>query len=141
MIEYTQDNIEQLIPQRRPIIMIDGVKIVSETSAIASLTIHSDNWFIHHNRLLEAGLVEHAAQSAAALLGARNYHTGKPAQIGYIGEIKNFEVKTLPVLGDKLITYIEMLAEVDNISLLEVRSEANGERVCAGQIKVVVIGE
>lgn len=141
MTEYTKDTIEQLIPQRHPIVMIDGVSILNASSAIATLNVEADNWFFCDGALLEAGLVEHAAQSAAALLGARDYSAGKPAQIGYIGEVKNFEVNKLPESGERIVTRIQLLAEVDAVSLVEVRSEVNGEYVCAGQIKVVIVGE
>lgn len=63
-------NIEQLIPQRDPIRMIDGLQSVEGETAVTFLSVRPDNYFLDmHGTLAEAGVIEHIAQSASALAG------------------------------------------------------------------------
>lgn len=63
------NEIQALLPQRPPIIMVDQFYGMDETGSYSSLTIDSDNLFVRNGQLDECGLIEHIAQSAAARIG------------------------------------------------------------------------
>ena len=63
-------DIRELIPQRPPILLVDGLESVEGDTAVSTLTVRADNCFTDEEGVLsEAGVVEHIAQSASALAG------------------------------------------------------------------------
>lgn len=100
--------IEQLIPQRAPVRMVDKLLEADENTGLAALTIQPDNYFLDDaGNLSEAGLIEHIAQSASALSGYQARIEGE-TQIptGYIGEIRDFRCFRYPHVGEELRTTI-----------------------------------
>lgn len=70
-----QIDIEQLIPQRAPIRMVDELLKAEEHEGVCQFVIRQDNRFLEADGSLSAaGLVEHIAQSASTLCG---YHALK----------------------------------------------------------------
>ena len=58
-------DIRELIPQRPPILLVDGLECVEGDTAIGTLVVRTDNCFTDEDGLLaEAGVIEHIAQSA-----------------------------------------------------------------------------
>lgn len=125
--------ITDLIPQRVPILMVDNVQRVGESSVRTTLKISSDNWFYKDGILLEAGIVEHMAQSTAAMVGLKT--EGKPKE-GYIGDIKDFVVYQLPKLGEEIESTISVITQLDNITLIEAVSQIDSKVIAKARIKV-----
>ncbi len=92
----TKENIQSLIPQRPPFVMIDELIYSDERSSRTSLRVSDDNIFVVNGKLREPGLLENIAQTAAARAGHAAQLENKPVQVGYIGAVKNFEVFTCP---------------------------------------------
>jgi len=65
----SNDQIWTLIPQRPPFVMVDRLTDVGEYWASTSLEVKEDNLFLDHGVLRETGIIEHLAQSAAAMEG------------------------------------------------------------------------
>ena len=60
--------IEDLIPQRSPIMMVDEVLSVKGDECTCQLTIRQDNFFLEQDGMIaEPGVIEHIAQSASKL--------------------------------------------------------------------------
>ncbi len=112
-------DIYNLIPQRPPIVMIDGFEGISPTEALSTLTVLGENIFVQDNKLQEPGIIEHIAQSAAALSGYEDFLLNQPPKIGYIGEIKKCNIDRLPLVGEQLSTNLQIVAEAMGIKLLQ----------------------
>lgn len=113
-------NITELIPQRAPIVMVDGFLGMEEGNVSRSqLTVRADNMFVDNGVLDECGIIEHIAQSAAARIGYICREAGKDVPLGYIGSVNDFHLLSFPKVNDTIITKIEVLQEVFNISLIE----------------------
>jgi len=125
--------ITDLIPQRVPILMVDDAHKDSEQSIKTYLTITPDNWFYSNGILLEAGIIEHMAQSTAAMVGLQS--EGDPKE-GYIGDIKDFVVYQMPQLGEVIESTISIITQLDNITLIEAVSEINNTVIAKARIKV-----
>lgn len=95
--------------------------------------VRDSNWFYSDGYLLEAGLVEHIAQSAAAMVGMKNEDAPKE---GYIGDIKNFKVSRLPRLGELIQSRVMVIAQLDSITMVEAESKIGNELVASAQMKV-----
>ena len=95
--------IENLIPQRAPIQMVDQLLEVEGRTAVTTFEIRSGNYFADEEGFMtEPGLIENIAQSASALAGYLSREAGeKETPVGYIGEIKNFHCYRCPHIGGK----------------------------------------
>jgi len=58
-----------LIPQKFPFVMIDKMFSYTETTIVSGLKVTHDNIFVNDGVFLEAGLIEHMAQSVALHTG------------------------------------------------------------------------
>lgn len=105
-------DILSLIPQRRPMVMIDRLTEAGEKWAKGELFIEETNLFCHNRQLQEAGLVECIAQTAAAYTGYQQLTAQKEVTEGYIGAIKNLVIYSLPAAGKKIQTEIHVENEL-----------------------------
>ena len=93
---FAGEQIKELIPQRSPILMVDKIYNVTADEADSELTLSEDNLFLSDKKFTEPGLIEHIAQSASAFAGFTARMQGNSAPVGYIGEIKKFNLVSLP---------------------------------------------
>lgn len=133
---YQGKAIEQLIPQRKPIIMVSHFFSATETDADTGLEIEADNIFCKNNKLTEPGLIEHIAQSAAAFAGFNAIKSNQPVVLGYIGEIKKLTISQLPNVGLFIETKLHVVSEVMNVLLINAKSTVNGCDVAECSIKL-----
>lgn len=133
-----QIGIEQLIPQRAPIRMVDELLKAEEHEGVCQFVIRQDNRFLEADGSLSAaGLVEHIAQSASALCGYHALERGEqqPPK-AYIGEVKHFHCYRQPRIGEVLQTRIKLYTQVANVTLLEGTVEVQGELIAETQLKI-----
>ncbi|MCQ2217833.1 MAG: hydroxymyristoyl-ACP dehydratase [Paludibacteraceae bacterium] len=135
---FQGEEIKSLIPQRSPIIMVDTFYEATEESCKTGLTIISDNIFCEDGTLLETGLIEHIAQSASAFAGYTALKNEQPTPIGFIGEVKKFQLTALPKSGDRLITEIKILSEIMNVSLLTAETFLGNDCIATCQMKIFI---
>lgn len=133
---YQGSDIEKLIPQRKPIMMVSHFFGASETEVETGLEISADNIFCKDNKLSEPGLIEHIAQSAAAFAGYSAIESGQPVVLGYIGEIKKFNLGHLPQVGSIIETKLCIVSEVMNVMLMKAETTENGNLVAECSIKL-----
>ena len=131
-------DIRDLLPQRPPILLVDGLESVEGDTAVSTLTVRADNCFTDEDGLLaEAGVVEHIAQSASALAGYKAVQAGATAPpVGYIGEVKKFRLHRLPRMGEVLRTTVSFGTEVEGVTLLSAETRAGEELIASTQMKI-----
>jgi len=129
--------ITDIIPQREPILMVDDAHVVSDTSVCATLIVKSTNWFCKDEKLLEAGIIEHMAQSAAAMVGLQG--EGEP-KVGYIGEVKDFVVFRLPCVGEQISTEVHTTALLEDVTIVEATTRIDTETIASARIKIFIMG-
>ncbi len=131
-------DIRELIPQRPPILLVDGLESVEGDTAVSTLTVRADNCFTDEDGLLaEAGVVEHIAQSASALAGYKAVQAGATAPpVGYIGEVKKFRLHRLPRMGEVLRTTVSFGTEVEGVTLLSAETRVGEELIASTQMKI-----
>lgn len=119
-------DIRTLIPQRAPFVMVHRLIKATQEHAISDFTVKEDNILVVNGRLPIEGLIENVAQSCAAYLGYSNLQSGEPIKIGIVGAIKDFEVLRLPLVGEMITTYIELLEMIFNMALVHASVTING---------------
>jgi len=133
-----KEDILSLIPQKPPFIMIDKLLYSNETVTRASFLVKEENIFVETGEFCEAGLMENIAQTAAAGAGYIARLENKPVSAGYIGAVKNLEIKVLPKINDELITEIKIETRVFEFMLISARVCCKGELVAACEMRIFV---
>ena len=112
-------DIGELIPQKAPFKMVDKLTDVEEHSATSSFKILKDNLFLNDGYFQESGLIENIAQTAAAMSGYNTKLSGKAAEIGFLGAVKNLLVYKLPEVDSCLTTEVTLEHQVMNVNLIK----------------------
>lgn len=130
------DKIIDLIPQRDPIVMVDEFIGIEGNVSKTRFTVYEENIFVDDNRLSECGLIEHIAQSAAARVGYVCRQNNQPIPIGYIGSVNNFELAEFPNVGENILTTIEIVQEVFNITLIKACCYIDDKEIASCKMKI-----
>lgn len=135
---FEKDFVEKLLPQKFPFVMVDKMYDYTETSLVSGFTIQKDSIFFQDGNFVESGLIEHIAQSIALHTGYQFFLKNEPAPTGYIGSIKDVEIRQLPKLGDEIQTTVSILQEFAGITLVDAVTKLNDIVIAAGQMKTVL---
>ena len=129
------EDIKRLIPQREPFIMVDEFQQTADASATTALTIGRGTYFLlPDGTMAETGLVEHMAQSAAALAGV----SASTPRIGLIGEVKRFECLRRPMSGETVETQVTFGFSFGNVSVVRAESRVGSETIATAQMKIFI---
>jgi predicted hotdog family 3-hydroxylacyl-ACP dehydratase len=134
----TIENIENLIPQKPPFVMVDKLLNFSDTTLTTGFTIKADNIFVEHGQFKEPGLVENIAQTAAARAGYVSVTENKPVLVGYIGAINNLQIFMLPKTGDELCTEITIENQIFDVTLISGKISCNNELIAQCKMKIFI---
>jgi predicted hotdog family 3-hydroxylacyl-ACP dehydratase len=137
----TIENIESLIPQRPPFVMVDTLLYSGETITRTGFNIRPDNIFVEAGKFKEPGLVENIAQTAAARAGYISHTAGKPVLTGYIGAVKNLQIFSLPKTGDELITEITIENQIFDVTLISGKISCNETLIAQCEMKIFITNQ
>jgi hypothetical protein len=110
----------------------------TESSLVSGLKIENDNIFSDNDIFLEAGLIEHMAQSVALHTGYEFFLRNETAPTGYIGSIKEIAIKKLPKINDTIQSTVTIIQEFAGITLVDIVTTLNNEEIANGQMKTVL---
>lgn len=116
--------------------MIDDVVEVTETETRTRFTVREGHLFVDGGVFTEPGLIENMAQTAAAGTGWKAAQQQQPAPVGFIGAVKNFEVKALPAVGDTIVSAVTMLHQVMNAHIVQATVSLNQEVIAEAEFKI-----
>jgi 3-hydroxyacyl-[acyl-carrier-protein] dehydratase len=134
----TKENIQQYIPQRLPMVMVDELLEASECHAVTRLFIRDENIFAERGYFTEPGMIENMAQTAAAQVG---YHcvVGKmPVPVGYIAAVKNLYISRMPAHNTAITTTIRITNQVLDVTVAEGKIEQGGVICCTCEMRIFV---
>lgn len=128
--------IDGLIPQRPPMVMVDAFYGFDGDKSLTGLTIEADNLFCQTGLLQEPGIIEHIAQSAAVRVGYLHTQRHEPIPLGFIGSIDQLTIHALPAVDKVLATEISVVQEVGDITLIAARVCSAGQLIAEGRMKI-----
>lgn len=142
-----KDQVLQLIPQRPPIVMVDGLKAHSPESSVSVFHISPDNIFVADGHFQMPGLIENIAQTVALRAGYEHMQriisaagaAIKPP-LGFIGEVKNLSIHFLPPIGANIETKVELLHTIFTASVVKGAVMCDGKVAAECEMKVFVQG-
>jgi predicted hotdog family 3-hydroxylacyl-ACP dehydratase len=134
----TVENIQSLIPQKPPFVMVDKLVSFTETTSTTAFGIRADNIFVENGIFKEPGLVENIAQTAAARAGYISITENKPVLVGYIGAVNNLQIFSLPKTGDELITEITIEKQIFDVALISGKITCNEKLIARCNMKIFI---
>lgn len=130
---------DRILLQQPPFRYVDELIFYKDVLARTRFTVPSENMLVEEGRFTAAGVMEHMAQSSAARIGFESkYIHNIPVQIGFIGQIKNFEMIRFPRSGETLETEVKTEYEMMGITLASITVYIDGEPVARGQLKTAL---
>lgn len=133
-----EKNIHSLIPQRPPFVMVDRLVFCDEKMARSSFLVTKENIFVSDGKFREPGLIENIAQTAAARAGYISFLENKTPAPGYIGDIKNLEIKALPKINDELETEISVENQIFEVTIIRGRVRCREKLLAECEMKIFI---
>ncbi|MCI8444169.1 MAG: 3-hydroxyacyl-ACP dehydratase FabZ [Clostridia bacterium] len=137
-----KEEIEQIIPQRNPFLMIDEVEeVIPGQSAIAYKKVKQEEWYLKGhfpgNPIMPGVLiVESLAQTGAVAILSMEENKGKNALFGGIDKMK---FKKMVVPGDTLKLEVTILKRKGPIGIGEAVATVEGKIVAKGELTFAVV--
>ncbi len=128
-----------LLPQRPPMVMVDRLLHCDPVVTQTELTVREDNIMVDDGLMSACGLIENIAQTCAARMGYINLSNGKEVRVGVIGALRDMEIHSLPKIGDKIETRIEVSDEVFGMTLAQAESRCDNTLLASGTIKIALL--
>lgn len=126
----------ELIPQARPMVMIDTLLRCDAECTQTALTVDQNNIFYTDAGLSESALIENMAQTAAVRAGYFAHQKNEAVRKGFIGAVKNARIHFLPQAGEKLITELRPIADLGDVSVVKCFITANSKRCAEAEFKI-----
>jgi 3-hydroxyacyl-[acyl-carrier-protein] dehydratase len=133
-----RNDIQNFIPQRAPIVMIDNLIEADEHHAVTSFKVQRDNVFSADGCFMEPGLVENIAQTAAAHAGYQCVQKKLPVPLGFIAAIRKLSIQTLPVVDSELKTTVRIVNNVMNVTIIEGKVEVSDRMICQCEMRIFI---
>jgi predicted hotdog family 3-hydroxylacyl-ACP dehydratase len=125
---------EGLIPQKKPIVLVDRLLESDEEKSVSDFLIRNDGVFVEGGRIVSAGLMENIAQTCALRIGYVN--RGQQVRIGVVGAVKNFVVCRFPAVGETLTTTVKEVLYVEPALVVSAETRVGNEVVATCEMKV-----
>lgn len=117
MIVNTGVDIQNYLPHRAPMLMVDLILDIDANFVETIFLIKEDNIFVENNVFIEAGLIENTAQTCSAIVGKKYFFDEDGIEnenvnvIGFISALKNVKIHALPKIGDTIITKADLVSK------------------------------
>lgn len=131
-----KEKVIQLIPQKYPMAMVDGLIEQTEDSTTSRLILNSSNIFCEDGFFIEAGLVENMAQTAALRSGYEAATKNQKPSLGFIGSLKRMKIYKLPQDTDTLETTITVLNSLMNVLIIKGEVFCKGSLMAKGEMNI-----
>jgi len=137
-----KEEIEKIIPQRDPFLMIDEVEeIIEGESAVAYKNVSADEWYFKGhfpgNPIMPGVLIaESLAQTGAVAILSMEENKGKNALFGGIDKMK---FKKMVVPGDRLKLEVRIIKRKGPIGVGEAIATVDGKVAAKGELTFALV--
>lgn len=130
-------SVENIIPQKGPMRVIDSLISVSDRKAEADVLIAKSMLFVREDGLIESAVyLEMIAQTIAAYNGFKKMGSSDVKAEGFLLGAKKLEIIGDACVGDRLIICVEKKARFGNFAIAEGSIFKNGQVIAQGEIKI-----
>ncbi len=129
--------VDEIIPQKSPMKVIDTLISVSERCADVSVMIQKDMLFVGEDGIVDDAIyLEMMAQSIAALNGFKQIGISALAPEGFLLGAKNLEILKKARVGDKLTISVYKYARYGDFGVIQGTISRKNDVLARGEIKV-----
>ena len=133
--------VHQIIPQDKPMIMVDVLEAQDEQNTVTTFFIEAGNLFVEEGVFSEEGMMENIAQSAALRTGwkgmeASSSEKGYVPPVGVIGAMKDFRIYRRPAAGTTIRTELSVTAEIFNATMVCGKIWQGDDLLAEGELKI-----
>ncbi|MBB1149248.1 MULTISPECIES: ABC transporter permease [unclassified Myroides] len=146
MVNTKVIEIQNYLPHRDPMLMVDIITTITADSVATRFDIKEDNIFVTDKLLCEVGLMENAAQTCSAIVGQtfffdENHQERQNVQVlGFISTMKKVEILDLPRVDEVLLTEGKLISRLDgddfSICLIEVTTHTEDKLVLKAEVNL-----
>ncbi|KAF2511266.1 ABC transporter permease [Flavobacterium foetidum] len=110
-------DIQNYLPHRAPLLMVDLILNIDASSVETIFFIEKDNVFVDNDVFIEAGLIENTAQTCSAIVGKKYFLDESGIEnenvnvIGFISALKSVKIHALPKVGDTILTKASLVSK------------------------------
>ncbi len=137
MLPISGQNLENLIPQKQPFVLVESLLVVTDTTCSTTFTIPQNHVLCSEGKLTLAGLLENMAQSSGCKMGYDDFMAAKRQRRGFIGEIKDVVCNRLPLVGETLSTEVLVESKVfGSVTIVSSKVMSNSELLASCRMKI-----
>lgn len=129
-------NIVDLIPQKYPMVMVDGLISNNEMVAVSKFSLTENNIFCRNGYFQEPGLIENIAQTAALRSGYEAMENHRDPIVAFIGSVKNMTIYELPKDYDILFTKISIVNRLINVLIIKGEITVGSKLMAEGEMNI-----
>lgn len=117
MMDNTAIDIQNYLPHRAPLLMVDLILNIDANSVETTFLIKKDNVFVDNDVFIEAGLIENTAQTCSSIVGKKYFVDDNGMEndnvnvIGFISALKSVKIHALPKVGDTIVTKADLVSK------------------------------
>ena len=126
----------ELIPQKYPMVMVDGLLSSDENTSVSRLSLTDNNIFCSDGFFREPGLIENIAQTAALRSGYEASVDNNEPTVGFIGSVKKMKIYNLPKDDDILQTRVTILTNIMNVLIIKGEIMVNDKLIAEGEMNI-----
>jgi len=129
-------NMDDLIPQKHPFVLVDELISCEESLFVGSFKIPENNPLVNNGKLSGGGLTENIAQTAAAGNGFEAKEKGIEVPKGFIAGIKNLKIYRLPSSNSLIITKVIRQNRIMDFNLIKGEIFEGKELIARCEMKI-----
>lgn len=128
---------DDILPQQPPFRFVEKLLFCDAKDATVTLAVGNGHMLMDGDELSAAGLMEHMAQACAARNGYyAKYILHVDVSVGFIGQVKNYQIKRLPKRGECLTTHVNIIQDFIKISMADVEVKSGDELIASATLKL-----
>ena len=131
-----KNKVIELIPQKYPMVMVDGLISSDDTTTVSKFSITENNIFCSDGYFQEPGLIENIAQTAALRSGYEAMQKQEKPAVGFIGSVKRLIIYELPSDNDTLQTKVTILNQLMNVLIIKGEIMVNTKLMAEGEMNI-----
>lgn len=131
-------NIEQLLPHRRPMVMIDELLSYDQDSAVAAKCFDDNSYGAHDGVVAEPLLIEAMAQTVAAFHGKHRRQQGMEPSMGMLVGVNSFEFMASAKTQRRLEISVKIDKVLGQFRIASGTIYQSGKLIAKGEMKFYV---
>lgn len=122
-------------------VMVHELVSATPDELLSRFDVLATDVFAEDGVLLEGGVIENVAQTAALGMGYSSAMQGAPPPVGFIGAVSKLVIDRLPRIGETLHTSVRVTHRLEQVQVLHGTVRVGEEQLAEMEMKVFLVGD